>query len=62
MRIEGLSKALWVFFLCVFSWPLIGAADRASAILGIPSVFLYLFAGWALLIVILACVSRRVED
>jgi len=59
---EGLAKALWFIFLCVFCWPFIGAADRAVSVMGIPSVILYLFLGWAVLVAVLAFVSRKLED
>lgn len=62
MRGEGLAKALWFVFLCAFCWPFIGAADRAVSVLGIPSVFLYLFLGWAILIAALAVVGGKLED
>lgn len=59
---EGLAKAFWFVFLCMFSWPFIGAADRAVSVLGVPSIFLYLFLGWAVLVALLAVVSRKLED
>ncbi|MBI5575828.1 MAG: hypothetical protein HY896_05640 [Deltaproteobacteria bacterium] len=59
---EGFAKALCFIFLCVFCWPFIGAADRAMSILGIPSIFIYLFLGWAVLVVFLAVASRKLED
>jgi hypothetical protein len=61
MNGEGLAKALWFIFLCFFSWPFIGAADRAASFLGIPSIIVYLFLGWAALVVLLAVVSRKLE-
>ncbi len=62
MRGEGTAKALWVLFLCIFCWPFIQAADRAVLVLGVPSLLLYLFAGWAVLAVVLALVSRNLEE
>jgi hypothetical protein len=62
MRGEGLAKALWFIFLCWFCWPFIGAADRAVSVLGIPSLFLYLFLGWAVLVAALALAARNLGD
>lgn len=62
MRGEGLAKALWFIFLCWFCWPFIGAADRAVSVLGIPSLFLYLFLGWAVLVAALAVAAGKLGD
>jgi hypothetical protein len=62
MRGEGLAKALWFLFLCWFCWPFIGSADRAVLVLGIPSLFLYLFLGWAALVAALALTARKLGD
>lgn len=62
MRGEGLAKALWFMFLCWFCWPFIGAADRAVSVLGIPSLFLYLFLGWAVLVAALALAAGKLGD
>ncbi len=62
MNGEGLAKALWFVFICMFCWPFIGAADRAVSVMGIPSIVLYLFLGWAVLVALLAVVSRKLED
>ncbi len=62
MRWEGTAKALWFFFLCVFCWPFVGAADRAASVLGIPALLFYLFLGWAVLVAALALIGRKLED
>lgn len=62
MRGEGLAKALWFIFLCVFCSPFIGVADRAVSVLGIPSLLLHLFVAWAVLVAVLAAVSRKLGD
>lgn len=62
MRGEGTAKGLWILFLCVFGWPFLLVADRAATVLGIPSLLLYLFAGWTVLVVALALVSRKLEE
>ena len=62
MNGEGFAKALCFAFLCIFCWPFIGAADRAVSVLGIPSIVLYVFVGWGVLVALLAAVSRKMED
>lgn len=62
MRGEGTAKALWFFFLCVFCWPFVGAADRTASVLGIPSLLFYIFLGWVVLVAALALISRKLED
>lgn len=46
---------------CVlFNYPLLSVFDRRSALFGIPLVFVYIFAAWAFLIVLMAwAVERR---
>ncbi|HZW36511.1 MAG: hypothetical protein ACM319_07380 [Deltaproteobacteria bacterium] len=62
MRGEGLAKALWFMFFCWSCWPFIGAADRAVSVLGVPSLFLYLFLGWGVLVAALALAARKLGD
>jgi hypothetical protein len=62
MRGEGLAKALWFIFMCWFCWPFVGAADRAVSAMGIPSLFLYLFLGWAVLVAALAFAAGKLGD
>lgn len=62
LRGEGPAKTLWLVFLCLFCWPFLGAADRAVSVLGIPSLLVYLFLGWAVLVAALAVISRKLED
>lgn len=62
MRGEGPAKALWFIFACWFCRPFLGAADEAVSVLGIPSLLVYLFLGWAALVVALAVISRKLED
>ena len=61
MRGEGPAKALWFIFVCWFCRPFLGAADRAVSVLGLPSLLVYLFLGWAALVVALAVISRKLE-
>lgn len=62
MRGEGLSRALWILFLFLLGWPFLGVADHPVSLFGIPSVLLYLFVCWALLVAALWAVSRRMKE
>ncbi len=63
MKEEGLAKALMMLFALAFSWPFLAAVDRSAwDILGIPPIMVYVFGGWALLVVALAAVSRKLKD
>jgi hypothetical protein len=44
-----------------FTYPLLSLFDRPVQVLGVPLVWAYLFALWALLIVAVAVLSRRAE-
>lgn len=59
---EGLAKALCLLFFFFLCWPFLGVADRPSVVLGIPSLLLYIFAGWAVLVAALLAVSRKMGD
>lgn len=59
---QGLARALCLLFFFFLCWPFIGFADRAEVVLGIPSLLLYTFAGWAVLVAALAAVSRKPGD
>jgi hypothetical protein len=61
LREEGLSKALWVLFACLFCWPFIGVADGEASVLGIPTLLFHVFLGWGVLVAILAAVGRGTE-
>jgi len=62
VRGEGTAKALWFIFLCIFCWPFVLAPDQAVSIGGIPTLLLYIFLGWSVLVAALALVSRKLED
>ncbi len=62
MRGERLAKAFWILFCLVLGWPLIGVADAALSVLGIPLLLLYTFFAWAVLVAVLAVVARMTED
>jgi hypothetical protein len=44
-----------------FTYPLLSLFDRPVQVFGVPLVWAYLFAVWALLIVAVAVLSRRAE-
>jgi len=62
VRGEGASKALWILFFFLLSWPFLGMADRSVSIFGIPSVLFYIFGCWGFLIAALRTVSGRMKD
>ena len=51
----GLAAALLV-------WPLLTVANRATLVLGIPALVLYLFAIWATIVLVLMWAARRPSD
>lgn len=59
---EGLAKALCLLFFFFLCWPFLGVADTPSVVLGIPSLLLYTFAGWAVLVAALVAVSRKMGE
>ncbi len=50
--------ALFLLFLACLVWPLLSIANRPAVVLGIPALVLYLFALWALLVVVLVVIAR----
>ncbi len=44
-----------------FTYPLLSLFDRPVMVLGVPLIWAYLFGVWALLIVVVAVLSRRAE-
>ncbi len=51
--------ALFLAGLLLFNYPLLAAFSRAEFVFGIPVLYAYLFAAWALLIGLLALVVER---
>lgn len=52
--------AVTVLAAACFTYPLLSLFDRPVQVLGVPLVWAYLFLVWALLIVAVAVLSRRV--
>lgn len=42
-----------------FSYPMLAVANARATILGVPVLYAYLFAAWAILIVLVAYVMER---
>jgi hypothetical protein len=57
------QRLVAVFLLgCIFfNYPVLSLFDRAATLLGVPLVFLYLFAAWGLVIVLMAWVVEHRE-
>jgi hypothetical protein len=51
--------ALFLAGLLLFNYPLLAAFSRPEFVFGIPVLYAYLFAAWALLIGLLALVVER---
>ena len=47
MKSKDLLVALFALGLILLSWPLLTVVNRPVAVLGIPSLVLYLFLVWA---------------
>jgi hypothetical protein len=61
---DGDSRNDRLVALCLLGWllfnyPVLALFNRPSLALGIPLVYLYIFAAWALLIALIALVVRR---
>ncbi|WP_206732381.1 hypothetical protein [Janthinobacterium sp. 17J80-10] len=54
--------ALFLLGWLLFNFPLLALFAGASDWLGVPAVWLYLFAAWLLLIVLMACVAERTQE
>jgi hypothetical protein len=51
--------ALAVAAFALFGYPLLRVFDREVIVLGVPLVWLYVFAAWGLLIALVALVVRE---
>lgn len=60
-RKERLAAA-FLLGLVLFTPPLLNVASRDVMVAGIPLLYLWLFGGWLLLIVVLALVVERSRD
>lgn len=53
--------ALFLLGLLLFNYPLLAMFNEAALVLGVPKLYLYLFAAWATVIVVAAIVIHRTE-
>jgi len=51
--------ALCVLGLVLFNFPVLALFNVDAAVLGVPLLYAYLFAAWALLIALMAYVAER---
>ncbi|HEX2530960.1 MAG TPA: hypothetical protein VHK70_05760 [Burkholderiaceae bacterium] len=51
--------ALFILGNLLFNYPLLTLFNRSGFIFGIPVLYAYVFAAWALLIVLLALVTEK---
>jgi len=51
--------AVFLLGLALFNFPLLAVAETGERLFGLPVLFLYLFAAWAGLIVLLALIVER---
>lgn len=50
--------ALFLLFLMLFNYPVIGIANRPVLVGGTPLLYLYFFTAWLLMIILLAWVVK----
>jgi hypothetical protein len=50
---------LFLLGCLLFNYPLLSIFNVRSTVLGIPALYAYLFAAWALLIVLVAAIVER---
>lgn len=53
--------AVFLFGLILFNYPVLALFDKAASFLGVPLVFAYLFAAWAVIILLLVSIVERGE-
>ena len=54
--------AVFLLGCALLDYPLLSLFDRPGNILGMPLLYVYLFASWAVLIVLMAFVIERRRD
>jgi hypothetical protein len=59
VRSRELLAVLFPLFVALLVWPLLTVANRPVLVAGIPSLVLYLFGVWAVIVAVLAWASRR---
>ena len=59
MKAKELLPACFVLLTALLVWPLLSIANRRVLVGGVPALVLYLFAVWAVVVVVLAWVAWR---
>lgn len=54
--------ALFLLGLLLFNYPLLAMFNEADFVLGIPRLYLYLFAAWATVIGVAGIIIRRTDS
>ena len=52
---------LFLLGCLLFSYPLLAVFNVRATVLGIPLIYAYLFAAWALVIILVAAIMERPE-
>ena len=59
MRGKELLAVVFPLFTVLLVWPLLTVANRPVLVAGVPSLVLYLFSVWAVIVGVLAWAGRR---
>lgn len=63
MRKPGIDNdeliAIFMFGCVLFNYPILSLFNAASDVLGVPILYVYLFAAWGCVIALLAWVAER---
>ena len=51
--------ALFLFGWVLFNFPMLSLFNRPATFLGIPSLYVYIFAAWAMVIALMAWIAER---
>jgi hypothetical protein len=54
--------ALFLLGCVMFNYPLLALFNRSTEVFGIPLLYAFIFAGWLILIALMALVMERRED
>jgi Na+-driven multidrug efflux pump len=53
--------AVFLLGVILFNYPVLALFDKAATVLGLPLIFAYLFAAWAVVILLLVWIVERGE-
>jgi hypothetical protein len=54
VRVRDLLPACFLVLTALLIWPLLSIPNRPTLVAGVPALVLYLFAVWAVIVVVLA--------